>query len=406
MTEQHAKERIRSWMLSAAPDHLPDHVLVATFEQTRQLGQMSRRHRWASITMRQLPIVFAVGAIAIVLLVSSLGFGGTIVPRPTESELGRPLGVQFGGTTQLSGQWVPSSSIAFTVRFAEPEDDPLYWRAAVYDDFELTAWRQSVAGGFDVPSGDEVLGETAELVTDVGRRAVEFRILPDEFQGSTILSPEAPSRVDTPVRVSYVDEARFLAGIDRTGSGPYTVTALVRDRADSDTAALTANNLRAASTTYPAAITDRYVQVPAGAMPPGGAAERLLADILTESPDPDNPYDLASTMVGYFREPANFTYDTDVRDLACERVSTVECFARYRKGYCQYYATTMAILLRQLGIPTRLVTGFLPGTRDAGLHEVVPFNAAHAWVEVYFPGYGWVVFDPTGGGIAQLPVLP
>jgi len=83
----------------------------------------------------------------------------------------------------------------------------------------------------------------------------------------------------------------------------------------------------------------------------------------------------------------------------------VECFARFRQGYCQYYATTMAILLRERGIPTRLVAGFLPGTRDAGVFETVPFSAAHAWVEVYFPGYGWVEFDPTGGGIAAVEPL-
>ena len=94
------------------------------------------------------------------------------------------------------------------------------------------------------------------------------------------------------------------------------------------------------------------------------------------------------------------------RDLACERLSTVECFARYRHGYCQHYATTMAILLREHGIPTRLVAGFLPGQRDAGVFETVRFSAAHAWVEAYFPDYGWVEFDPTGGGVASTEPLP
>jgi hypothetical protein len=111
-------------------------------------------------------------------------------------------------------------------------------------------------------------------------------------------------------------------------------------------------------------------------------------------------------MVDYLQSSEHFTYDPDVRDLACEGMSTVECFARYKRGYCQYYATTMAILLRQHGIPTRLAAGFLPGSRDAKLYETVPSSAAHAWVEVYFTGYGWVEFDPTGGGIAQAEPLP
>jgi transglutaminase-like putative cysteine protease len=202
--------------------------------------------------------------------------------------------------------------------------------------------------------------------------------------------------------VSYVDDARFVANLDRQGSDPYTVTALVREHADT-ASGITANKLRAAGTAYPEAITQRYLDVPDGAL--GAAAEQLLADILAETPDPNNPYDVASTMVAYLRSPANFTYDADVRDLACEGLSTVECFARFKQGYCQYYATTMAILLRERGIPTRLVAGFLPGQRT-GNSEVIRFNGAHAWVEVYFPGYGWVEFDPTGGGIAQLQAFP
>jgi transglutaminase-like putative cysteine protease len=404
MTEQYAEERIRSWMLSTAPDRIPDRVLAEAFAQTRQLRQMSRRRRWASVTSRQAPMVFAVSAIAIVLLVSSIGFGRSVVPGATEPELGRPLGIPLGSTSQMSGQWVTRDEVAFTVRFAEPENEPLYWRAAVYDTFELTAWTQSVLGGDDVPAGDEVLGGTADAVADDGRRAVEFRIDPGNFRSSTILSPDTPSRVDTPVRVSYVGQARFVASIERAGDGPYTVTALVRDRSGGGAEALSVNNLRVAGQAYPTAIRERYLDVPDGALGPD--ARQLLDDILGEAPDPDNPYDLVSTMVDYLRDPANFIYDTDIRDIACEGLSTVECFARYRKGYCQYYATTMAILLRQLGIPTRLVAGFLPGTRTAGLDEVVRFNAAHAWVEVYFPDYGWVEFDPTGGGIAASQPLP
>jgi transglutaminase-like putative cysteine protease len=212
--------------------------------------------------------------------------------------------------------------------------------------------------------------------------------------------------VDTQVRVSYVDDARFVASVDRTGAAPYTVTALVRDLGDADADGITIGKLRAAGTSYPKAITDRYLQVPAGAIPRGGAAEQLLETILANVPDPDNPYDVAATMVDYLQSSAHFTYDPDVRDLNCKGLSTVECFARYKRGYCQHYATTMAILLRQLGIPTRLVAGFLPGERESDLLETVPLSAAHAWVEVYFPDYGWVEFDPTGGGIAQSEPLP
>ena len=63
---------------------------------------------------------------------------------------------------------------------------------------------------------------------------------------------------------------------------------------------------------------------------------------------------------------------------------------------------TMAVVLRDLGVPARIVVGFLPGERSAGLGlEVIRNTEAHAWVEVYFPGCGWVAFDPTAGALPQ-----
>ena len=83
----------------------------------------------------------------------------------------------------------------------------------------------------------------------------------------------------------------------------------------------------------------------------------------------------------------------------------LECFARFKEGFCQYYATTMAAILRDVGIPARIVEGFLPGDLDTrtGI-ETIQFSKAHAWVEVYFPGYGWVRFDPTSPSVSQAQV--
>ncbi|HET9615236.1 MAG TPA: transglutaminase domain-containing protein, partial [Candidatus Limnocylindrales bacterium] len=79
----------------------------------------------------------------------------------------------------------------------------------------------------------------------------------------------------------------------------------------------------------------------------------------------------------------------------------------HRTGYCEHYASTMAILLRAADIPSRLVEGFLPGTLDVATgKELIRTGGAHAWVEVYFPGYGWQMFDPTGGNVSQATALP
>ena len=133
----------------------------------------------------------------------------------------------------------------------------------------------------------------------------------------------------------------------------------------------------------------------------------LLATLLEASPSAD-PYDLAVTMQEYLSSD-RFRYTTDLTGVECDDPSAVECFARTRQGYCLHYASTMAILLRAANpdnpIPTRLVQGFLPGDR-AGATETVRNKGAHAWVEVYFPGYGWIPFDPTGGGVGLPTEIP
>jgi hypothetical protein len=168
---------------------------------------------------------------------------------------------------------------------------------------------------------------------------------------------------------------------------------------------LTNNRLRAAGTAYPPGIVARYTAVPNGAI--GPQATKLLADVLakTKAAGRTTPFDVAEAMVTELRSD-RFRYQTNVAGVCDDSSSIVECFATHRVGYCEHYASTMAILLRQAGIPTRLVEGFLPGEPDPSGNEQIFTSAAHAWVEVYFPGYGWEMFDPTGGGLSRTPNLP
>jgi transglutaminase-like putative cysteine protease len=161
--------------------------------------------------------------------------------------------------------------------------------------------------------------------------------------------------------------------------------------------------LRAAGDDYPREVRSLYLGVADGSF--GPFARELEAKIVAESAS-DTPYDLAATIVKELHSSA-FTYDTDVRGINCAGISTIECFSQFKRGFCQYYAATMAVMLRDLGVPTRIAQGFLPGSRDrqTGVERIFNSNA-HAWVEVYFPGIGWVTFDPTGGGVAQLAPLP
>ena len=181
------------------------------------------------------------------------------------------------------------------------------------------------------------------------------------------------------------------------------MTALVPDLDPAHPDGLTANKLRAAGTDYPPDVATLYTHLLPGT---SGPETELLLERIEKESGATNPYDLARAVERFLRDPANFTYDTDVSDVQCGGRGVAECFVVSRRGYCEYYATTMAVMLRLRGIPTRFVEGFLPGERDARGIETVRRARAHAWVEVYFPGYGWVDFDPTGGGVASDTSLP
>ncbi len=131
-------------------------------------------------------------------------------------------------------------------------------------------------------------------------------------------------------------------------------------------------------------------------LPPLSEEIRFLADsLLAHLP---TAYDQARALVEWFQ--AEFAYTLELP--ATPREATLEHFLLQRRaGHCEYFSTAMAVLLRTQGVPTREVNGFLGGEwSEFGEYLAVTQNQAHAWVEVWFPGWGWVPFDPTpaGGG--------
>jgi hypothetical protein len=110
----------------------------------------------------------------------------------------------------------------------------------------------------------------------------------------------------------------------------------------------------------------------------------------------DNNYDRVAAINDFFH--AEFDYTLELPGSA--RAATLDYFLFERgEGHCEYFSTAMVVLLRSLGIHSREVNGFLGGRWNSfGQYLAVTQNEAHSWVEVWFPGYGWVQFDPTPGG--------
>jgi transglutaminase-like putative cysteine protease len=129
-------------------------------------------------------------------------------------------------------------------------------------------------------------------------------------------------------------------------------------------------------------------------LPPLSERVKNLADSLTQGLE--NNYDRVNTINEFFQ--TEFDYTLELPRSA--REATLEYFLFERgEGHYEYFSTAMVVLLRNLGIHAREVNGFLGGQwNNFGQYLAVTQNEAHSWVEVWFPGYGWVEFDPTPGG--------
>jgi transglutaminase-like putative cysteine protease len=103
-----------------------------------------------------------------------------------------------------------------------------------------------------------------------------------------------------------------------------------------------------------------------------------------------------------------FSYDATVAPSA-DNDAMVQFLTKTKRGFCQQFASTMAVLVRSIGLPARVAVGFTPGTPTGNGGYLVSTTNAHAWVEVAFPGYGWLAFEPTPGRsnpVAQPYVAP
>ncbi len=150
---------------------------------------------------------------------------------------------------------------------------------------------------------------------------------------------------------------------------------------------LNAAKLRAAPTNYSADITEVYLQLPRQLDPRIPELARQIAK------DAKTPFDKALVMESYLR--GRFAYTLNLTGKPGDDPLAHFLFET-RAGHCEYFASAMTIMLRTLGIPAREVNGFLPGEyNDLGGDYIVRASDAHSWVEVYFPGNEWQVFDPT-----------
>lgn len=309
----------------------------------------------------------------------------------------RQAGGLFGSAETIRSVWESSDQPVF--RVSTTDNGAYYWRGAIYDDFDGLTWSQSDRVAHSVAANTDLLAGSPELIAPGSpfRKTVTARITSLSLAGGTLLAPETPLKADRDAVVRTIGPGGppvlIALGNAIDPGQSYTVSASV-PITDNARTGVTANMLAAAGRIYPDWVRP-YLTVRPNALGPISydTVNRLVANL---PPDLRDPYHIALAVQSFFDTNGGFVYTTDVRGV-CGRESVVDCLLLHKRGFCQHYAAAMTMLLRTQGIPARFVEGYLPGRELPDKSRQVDASAAHAWVEVFFPGYGWLRFDPTPG---------
>jgi len=311
----------------------------------------------------------------------------------------------FTPTQTLRDRWDTSSDPMFT---AVTDDGTAYlWRGMTYDYFDGASWQNIEANDFAVPANSDMqaAAQTNDVGLIAGRKTVRTSITSVGMGGRFIVAPGDPFQLDQPSTVQ-TNSARGLLGVsldqDLSNNAAYTVSSRVFYSVVSG-----GPDLAHAGVNYGVyGDFTPYINIQPNAIGPItiATAHRIYDSLPASQHD---PYDVAMAVWDYLKASGGFSYTTDISGL-CTGENRVDCFLTIKRGFCESYATAMAMMLRELQIPTRYVTGFLPGQKqvvtvqngpdtDVVSQQLVTRSASHAWVEAFFPGYGWYPFDPTPG---------
>ena len=271
-----------------------------------------------------------------------------------------------GGEVQLDNGTFASTDTE--IHFTAQSSQPTYWRTAAYDSYTGTGWeRNTETEPYDPPlesNGFERVGYNITL----NRSATA---LPVPWQPTTVSGLNSGS-LQVSAEGGIGSDSRLSAGTTFTG---------VSDKPPS-----TPGLLREANGSQPPGF-DRYTELPSDVPP------RLATQTGNIVAGADSRYETAKAVERWLRQEKAYSLEA-YRDS--DQVADTFVF-EMEAGYCEYFATAMATMLRTQDIPTRYAVGYSSGQYVGNDTYQVRGMNAHAWVEVYFPEVGWVQFDPTPG---------
>lgn len=297
----------------------------------------------------------------------------------------KPIPVHaMGGVLPFQGAVNLDRDVLFQV--IAPEEMNI--RGAVYNEYTGAGWRLSSAAAVPV-QGSQI--EEAEVGTTASVAAIRETVRLDV----TVLHDSAPSGVLLSAGDPLAADLDSDLVVDRTGNGlQMRVDAAVQTEETYSTVGTrsiaSAETLGAAGQEYPADIVAGYLPLPAS-MPRD--VQDLTLQVVAGAA---NPYEAARLVENYLRQ--NYTFSLDVDAPPPGRDAVAHFLFESQTGYFDLFASSMATMLRSVGIPTRVAVGFAlddadldPATKAYSVTE----ESAWSWPEVYFPRLGWVEFNPS-----------
>ena len=261
----------------------------------------------------------------------------------------------------------------------------LKWRGVALSDFNGTVWSNSFGQTQLRPAGDGSY-RLAPAADPRGRaviasRPIHYRVLMEPIGTNVFFLAERPQSLTGNFRQVSMDAGGAVYDIDAHHP-------INRYEAESELAVIDSDELRLAANTAPEGM-DPYLKLP----PLDIRIPKLAEEITAQAP---SNYERAVALEQYLSTHFGYTLELP-RSMPRDPVANF-LFER-KHGHCEYFASAMAVMLRSLHIPSRMVTGFRGGEyNDITGQYVVRASDAHSWVEAYFPGFGWISFDPTPAG--------
>lgn len=301
------------------------------------------------------------------------------VNTPNLAEIGRPI--------------AQGSDVVMWVRISDPLPAPQgsgyngpvsipyihYWRNAIFDSYNGRGWKTAAMKDSRWNAGQAADPSTSETIPAPGGRYLlrqEFELAARHTTNLFSVNDPVQAGVDVVLRETQADASRLLEG---TASKYQVVSAATQ---------VTSTQLETASTVYPNEIRAAYLQLP-DELP--SRVRRLAERVVSGA---NTPYQKAVRIQNYLRQ--TYPYDLQVGKAPAGRDVVDYFLFDEPRGFCSHYASAMAVMLRAVGVPARVVTGYAMGGFDPRREAFqVTESAAHAWVEVYFPEFGWVEFEPT-----------